>query len=139
MHPYIKNVIAVVVGWLGGSALNAGLVILGHKLVSGPEGHDMTSKEGLRAAMPYIEIHHMIFPFLAHALGTLVGAFIATKLAGDAHPKFCALFIGFFFLIGGIMMTQMIPQPMWFTIVDLVFAYIPMALLGYKLAGGDRV
>ncbi len=138
MHPILKNILAIIVGWLGGSAVNMGLVKLNILLVSPPEGHDMSTMEGLAAAMPFMGVQHMILPFLAHALGTLVGAFIATKMAGSA-PKFCALFIGFFFLLGGVMMTQMVPQPMWFTAVDLLLAYIPMAVIGYKLAGGDRI
>ncbi|MDR9397724.1 hypothetical protein [Salibacter sp.] len=44
-----------------------------------------------------------------------------------------SLIIGVFFLIGGIMNVYMLPSPMWFSIVDLVFAYIPMAVLGYRI------
>ena len=138
MHPILKNIIAIILGWLGGSAVNMGLVNLNILLVAPPEGHDTSTMEGLVAAMPFMGIKHMVLPFLAHALGTLVGAFIATKLAGSA-PKFCAMFIGFFFLIGGLIMTQMLPQPKWFTAIDLLLAYIPMAFIGYKLAGGDSI
>ena len=34
----------------------------------------------------------------------------------------------------GIMMVMMLPSPMWFTLVDLGLAYIPMAYLAGKLA-----
>jgi hypothetical protein len=47
-----------------------------------------------------------------------------------------ALAIGFFFLIGGIMNVFMLPSPLWFTILDLAGAYIPMAWLGGLLASG---
>ena len=42
--------------------------------------------------------------------------------------------VGAFFLIGGIAAVAMLPSPLWFTVVDLVFAYLPMAWLGYRLA-----
>jgi hypothetical protein len=45
-----------------------------------------------------------------------------------------ALVIGFFFLAGGIANVLMLPSPTWFTILDLVGAYIPMVYLAGKLA-----
>jgi hypothetical protein len=71
-------------------------------------------------------------PFLAHALGTFVGAFIAGILAVK-HQLKISLLIGFFFILGGIANIIMLPSPIWFTIIDIVFAFIPMAWLGYKL------
>ncbi len=44
-----------------------------------------------------------------------------------------ALFVGGPFLLGGIMMLMMLPSPMWFIILDLVLAYIPMGYLGWCL------
>jgi threonine/homoserine/homoserine lactone efflux protein len=44
-----------------------------------------------------------------------------------------ALTIGIVFLIGGIMNVMMLPSPLWFTILDLVGAYLPMAYLAWKL------
>ena len=76
---------------------------------------------------------HFIMPFLAHALGTLVGAYIAATIAVNHKLKF-ALAIGGWFLLGGIVNIFMLPSPIWFTVVDLAGAYIPMAYLGGKLA-----
>jgi len=41
-----------------------------------------------------------------------------------------ALGIGIFFLAGGIANIFMLPSPTWFSVVDLVVAYIPMGYLG---------
>ncbi len=73
-----------------------------------------------------------MFPFLAHAIGTLVGAFIAALIAVNHKMKF-ALAIGIFFLIGGIINVMMLPSPIWFAILDIVGAYIPMAWIGGNL------
>jgi hypothetical protein len=91
--------------------------------------------ESLKASMHLFEAKHFIFPFLAHAFGTFVGAFLAALIAANHKMKF-ALAIGFFFLIGGIMNIFMLPSPLWFTILDLAGAYIPMAWLGGLLASG---
>ena len=80
----------------------------------------------------------IIIPFLSHALGTLGGASLAAKIATNHHMKF-AMAIGVFFLIGGTMSVFMLPAPVWFEILDLTLAYIPMGWLGGKLgAYGKR-
>ena len=71
--------------------------------------------------------------FLAHALGTLVAAFLAGLIANRARKR-AALISGFVFFAGGRAAVWMIPAPMWFNVTDLVCAYIPMAVLGYWLS-----
>ena len=73
-------------------------------------------------------------PFAAHALGTFTGALVTVLLAASHQMKF-ALGIGGFFLLGGIMINYMLPGPTWFSVVDVTLAYIPMALIAWKLAG----
>ncbi len=42
--------------------------------------------------------------------------------------------VGACFLIGGIVAVAMLSSPVWFTVVDLVLAYLPMAWLGHRWA-----
>jgi hypothetical protein len=77
----LRNVLAVVAGLTLGSLLNMALVTVSSSLIPPPEGADMTTVEGLKAAMPSLEAKHFFFPFLAHALGTLVASFVAVKIA----------------------------------------------------------
>ena len=132
MNPIIRNILAVIAGWLGGSIVNMGLVRLGHNLlpIVGVDPNDMSE---YAAVMPTLEFEYFIFPFLAHALGTLVGATIAALIAEKHKMKF-ALGIGGLFLIGGIMVNYMLPGPLWFTVVDIALAYIPMAWIGGTIA-----
>jgi hypothetical protein len=88
--------------------------------------------EGLKVAMHLMQPKHFLMPFLAHALGTFVAALITCVIVKSNHMKF-ALGIGIWFMIGGIMNIVMLPSPLWFTIVDLVFAYIPMGYLAGRL------
>lgn len=133
MHPILRNILAVIAGIVVGSLVNMGLINISSSVIPLPEGVEMSTPEGLKAGVHLFEPKHFIFPFLAHALGTLTGAFVAAKLAANNKMKF-ALGLGVFFLIGGITAVYMIPAPMWFNILDLVVAYIPMAWLGGKLA-----
>ncbi|MEM8894471.1 MAG: hypothetical protein AAGC88_07835 [Bacteroidota bacterium] len=134
MNPILKNVLAFVVGWLGGSAVNMGLVQAGHTIfpIDGVDPNDM---EALSAIMPTLGFEYFIFPFLAHALGTLVGAIVAGTIATTQQMKI-SLGIGGFFLLGGIAVNFILPGPIWFAVVDIQFAYIPMAWLGGRITLG---
>ncbi|MBN1406942.1 MAG: hypothetical protein JW956_04100 [Calditrichaceae bacterium] len=134
MNPILKNIIAVIAGLIIGSAVNMGLIIVSGDVIPPPPGVDVTSMESLKSSMHMFEAKHFLFPFLAHALGTLFGAFI-TSLIAASHRLKLALGIGGFFLIGGIMNVFMLPSPVWFAILDLVGAYIPMGWIGNELAG----
>ena len=131
MNPVLKNILAVVLGWLLGSIVNMALVYAGHSVFP-IEGVDPNDMEAMAEVMPTLSSEYFVFPFLAHALGTLVGAFIAAKIAATRKMTF-ALVIGVIFLLGGIWVSTMIPAPTWFTATDLIIAYIPMAWLGGKL------
>ena len=133
MSPIAKNIVAVIVGIVVGVIVNMGIVLMSGSIIPPPEGADVTTVEGLKAAMHLFEAKHFIMPFLAHALGTLVGAFAAAKIA--ANRKFIfAMLIGLFFLVGGIVNSIQLPAPSWFVATDLILAYLPMAWLGAKLA-----
>jgi hypothetical protein len=138
MHPILRNISAIVFGISIGMVVNMSLVTLGPDIVPPPEGSDITTLEGLKSAMPYFTPLNFLFPFLGHALGTLVGAFIASVIAGDNKLRI-AFVIGFFFFLGGISMVILVPSPLWFSILDLVVAYIPMSYLGYWLYGKSNI
>ena len=134
MNPILKNVFAVVAGVAIGMLVNIGLVTISGYVIPPPEGVVTTDTESLAKSMHLFEARHFIFPFLAHALGTLVAAFIAAKMAVSHNMKL-ALGIGVFFLLGGIAAVIMLPAPLWFEILDLAAAYLPMGWLGAKIAG----
>ena len=108
-------------------AVNMGLIITGNQLI--PLADDVNP---IDATM--WEIKYFLFPFLAHAIGTLSGAFIAAKFAASYH-MILAICIGIFFLLGGISMVFIMPAPIWFIVADLSLAYIPMGWFGWKLSG----
>lgn len=127
---------AVIGGIALGMLVNMALVTISPSVIPIPEGIDPTNVDSMKENVHLLKPKNFIFPFLAHALGTLIGAFVAAKFSVSHHSR-CALFVGLFFLFGGIAASMMIPAPTWFIAVDLILAYIPMAFLGSKLAGGQ--
>jgi hypothetical protein len=138
MKPIVRVVLAVLAGLVVGSVVNMGLVMAGPMVVAPPEGADVTTTEGLKAALPLFAPRHFLFPFLAHALGTLAGAFVAARLAAPGKRMGPAYAVGLFFLAGGIASVVMLPSPLWFTVADLAVAYLPMAWLGGRLGARER-
>jgi hypothetical protein len=132
MNPILRNILAILAGAVIGSIVNLLFVNIGPMVIAPPEGADVTTMEGLAATMHLFEPKHFIFPFLAHALGTLVGALIAAAIAANRKQTY-AIVIGVFFLAGGTANVFMLPTPGWYIAVDLLFAYIPMGWLGHKL------
>ena len=135
MNPILKNILAVILAWICGSAVNMGLIMIGDAVIGSPDGVDPSNMESIKENMHLFSPKHFIVPFIAHALGTLVGAFVVAKVAANNKMKF-AIGIGVLFLIGGIIMAVSVGGPWWFLILDLGLAYIPMALIGGRMALG---
>lgn len=132
MKPLVKNILAVVLGLIIGSLVNMGIIMISGSIIPPPQDADITTMEGLKSTMHLFEPKHFLFPFLAHALGTFIGAVAAAMIAATHKIKF-ALAIGVLFLIGGIVNVIMLPSPIWFSILDLGAAYIPMGLIAGRL------
>ena len=131
MKTIVRNILAIIIGWFIGSSVNMGLVETGHTLIP-IEGLDPNDMKALAKVMPTLSAKFFIFPFLAHALGTLVGAIVAGSIAASHKMKF-SLAIGVLFLLGGIVVSFMLPAPIWFIACDIIIAYIPMAFIGGKI------
>jgi hypothetical protein len=134
MNPIVRNILAVLAGLFSGGLLNMGIILMSGSVIPPPEGANLTTPEGLAAAMPLMQPIHFLMPFLAHALGTLIGAWVSTFVA-NKNQLTVALIIGALFFVGGAMNVAMLPSPLWFNVVDLVLAYFPMAYLALKLRG----
>lgn len=131
MNILFRNILGVISGIVIGSVANMFIIMYSGKIIPPPAGADLTTQEGLIASLHLFEPKHFIMPFLAHALGTLIGSYTTLMLVKSKH-LILSLVIGFWFLIGGIASVFLLPSPLWFSIIDLVFAYIPVSLLVYQ-------
>jgi VIT1/CCC1 family predicted Fe2+/Mn2+ transporter len=139
----IKNILiglgATVVGLFLGAMCNMGVLMLGPYVISPLPGINHLDINDLRYNIHLFEAKHYVMPFLAHAIGTLVGAFIAVKLCLLFHLSkqqaiLSAAIIGAMFLWAGIETSLTIHSPLTPMLVDAILCYIPMALAGYWLA-----
>ena len=132
MPRLLRNVLAVLVGIVVGSAANMALILLSPSLIAPPAGVDVATAEGLSQGMHLFEPRHFVMPFLAHALGTFAGALVA-YLSAASHKRAFAYAIGVVFLCGGIAASFMVPAPKGFIALDLLAAYLPMAWLATQV------
>jgi hypothetical protein len=132
----LRNILALVIGVAAGGGVNMAIIVLGPSVIPPPAGVDVSSTESIRASIHLFEVKHFVSPFLAHAIGTLVGA-LAAFLIAASHRSIISYGIGVIFLAGGIVASFMIPAPPWFIALDLLAAYIPMAWIGQHL--GHRI
>ena len=126
MKQTLKNIAIVILGIIVGMIVNIGLIILGGAIF--PPSENFEPMNAINWDFKYF-----IFPFLAHSIGTLSGALIVSKLSKKSSI-ILPLIVGLYFLLGGIYMITILPAPMWFVLLDVILGYIPMALLGWKLA-----
>jgi len=136
MNTFVRNILAVIAGFIAGSVANMGLIMIGGSVIAPPAGVDPSNMESIRAAIHLFEPKHFLFPFLAHAVGAFAGGLVASVISAN-RAMLLAMITGGLFLLGGLATAFLIPAPAWFIVLDLVLAYIPMALLGWKLAGED--
>jgi hypothetical protein len=133
MNPILRNVLAVIAGVVVGAVANMGVITLSGSIIPPPDGVNPADMESIAANMHLFKPIHFLMPFLAHALGSFVGALVAALIATSDKMKF-ALGLGAWTMIGGIMAATMIPSPTWFIVADLALAYIPTAFIAGKIA-----
>ena len=126
MKQIFKNIGIVILGIIIGMIVNMGLIIIGGTIFT-PSGNFEPMN-----AMNW-DFKYFIFPFLAHSIGTLSGAFIVSKISRNSHI-IMPLIVGFYFLSGGLYMVTILPAPTWFILLDIILCYIPMALFGWKIS-----
>ena len=132
MPNVLRNVLAVLAGLVIGGIVNIALITISPMVISPPAGVDVSNAESLSKSIHLFEPRHFIFPFLAHALGSLVGA-LAAYLIAASYKTQIAIAVGVIFLCGGVAASFMIPAPTWYIALDLLAAYLPMAWLGSKI------
>lgn len=133
----LRNIVAVIAGLAIGVFVNGKIIVYGSSVITYPSGVDAIKIESLKEGMHLFKFKHFMVPFVAHTIGTLLGAFITARFSASKHFML-AMIIGGFFLFGGILMAFTLPAPVWFCLLDVLMAYVPMAYLGWKLSGRGK-
>ena len=127
------TIIGVILGMLGMMAMHY-LSMVFYPL---PVGVTMEDAEALNKYMAIAPLGAMLLVIVSHAMGSFIGALVATLLSQiskwkNSSPfKYQWLVIGLIFTVAGWYNLQELTHPNWFKI-DLLF-YLPAAYLGFKL------
>ena len=131
MNPTLRNVLAVLAGATACIVLNGFLLGMMMQLIPPPDGFD----PNVMSTYSLLQTKHLLSPFVAHAVPSLIGGFIASLIAVNRKMT-VALVVGGLHFVGGVAAAFMIPAPTWFVVLDLTVAYLPMAWLGGRIAVG---
>ncbi len=133
MNPILRNILAVIAGVIAGMFANMSLIMISGSVVALPEGVNPNDVNSIKEHLHLYEAKHFIMPFLAHAMGSFIGALVTALIAASHKMKF-AIGLGIWTMVGGIAAAYLIPAPTWFIVVDLTLAYIPFAFVAGKIA-----
>jgi len=129
MPNFLRNCLAILAGIFVGSVVNFAIILAGPMIIPLPEGIDLSDMEQFAENLKRLPAKNFIAPWLAHAMGTLAGAALASRIS-TSHSIAMALAVSAFFLAGGIAMVANYGGPIEFAVLDLAGAYAPMGLLG---------
>ena len=132
----IRNIVAIVVGFIAGNVFNILIIILSALVFPLPDGiNPMEDMEKFQefAAEKGLPLASLLMALIAHIGGSFVSGLVCGLIAKRAWFV-AAIGIGTFFTLAGIYNLTQIPSPTWFAILDIVL-YIPAACLGVMLGG----
>lgn len=127
----LRNFAAVIGGVLGGIFLVGLITQASHKIYGSTEDINMEDTEAFQEFIASLPLEAFLFIILANAMGALMAALIASKLA-ESNRFYLGLVAGLFIFLGALIMEVSIPGPGWLLPVDLLSTAM-MTLIGAKL------
>jgi ABC-type uncharacterized transport system permease subunit len=121
----IGGVIVGIIAWF--AIVQVGEFVV-HKLYPPPSGYNMHNMEEIKRYVATLPTPAMVVVLVGQLVGTLVGAFAAAKIGRGRVPAYV---IGALLLVAGVVSTFMIPQPLWFVVVELA-GYIGATIAGAR-------
>ena len=127
----MRDIMAVLVGWVVGMAANMAFVFLNVALYPKPDGVTFDDKEGFAAYIETLPMTAFLIVLVAHLSQAFFGGLAAAKIS-KKRPTTVAMIVGVLSLIGGYINMQSIPLPTWMWIempLYLVFAWLAAYLV----------
>jgi hypothetical protein len=137
MRSVLRSVLGILLAFVVASAIMMAVEAANGKVFYpelGKAAQGVTDREVIRQLMATAPVGALLVVLVGWALGTLVGGFIAARIATRAPGRHAIIFGGIIAL-AGIANNLMLPPPIWFWIAGLV---VPMAagFLVARLVGG---
>ncbi len=124
-----KYVLPVVVGVMAGVILITFGEMGLHHIYPLPAGIGMNDKAALAEAMSKMPVNAFLLLLLNYIVCSFLAGMIATLVAGRS-AKIPAIVVGIALTLAGAYNIVMVPQPLWFSAVNLL-SYLPFAYVGY--------
>jgi len=127
----VRDIFAVLVGWIVGMVANMAIGFLNVALYPMPDGVSFNDKEGFAAYIETLPLTAFLIILVAHLSQAFFGALAAAKISKKRRTT-VAMIIGVLTLIGGYINMQNIPLPTWMWIeipLYLVFAWLAAYLV----------
>ena len=127
----MRDIIAVLVGWVVGMAANMAFFFLIAKLYPMPDAVTFDDKDGFAAYIETLPMTAFLIVLVAHLSQAFFGGLVAAKIS-KKRPTTVAMIVGVLSLIGGYINMQSIPLPTWMWIempLYLVFAWLAAYLV----------
>lgn len=93
---------------------------IGHSVFPPPADLDPTDIEAIRAYMSELPAGAFAFVLVSYALGALAGGFTGGRIAGRA-PQMHAAFVWGLGLVFSAINLAMLPHPVWFVLLNVIF------------------
>jgi len=128
----VRNIIAVILGIIGGGLIVGLIQQLSHKRYGSADGISLEDVEGLTAFIETLPTEAFLFVILAHCTGAFMAGIIASKLSINNH-YLLGLIAAFALLLATLVTVFSIPgQPDWVLYTDPA-ATLLCGWLGAKL------
>ena len=122
----IGGVVVGIIAWI--VIVQVGEFVV-HRLYPPPPGYNMRDMEQGKRYVATLPATAMVIVLVGQVVGTLGGAFSAAKIGRSRVPAYV---IGALLLVAGVVSTFVIPQPLWFVVLELA-GYIGATILGARL------
>lgn len=132
-----RRILAVVVSLIAAFAVIMIVEMMSTPVVPQPGSEIMNDPVKLREFMAGLPVTFYVVVLIGYFLGSFIGGYLVTSMSRRESPGVrLPLLIGSILMIGGILnFVFLLPgQPVWFVIAALLI-FIPVALIGSKLAG----
>ncbi|MEO7794017.1 MAG: hypothetical protein ABIV06_04530 [Thermoanaerobaculia bacterium] len=131
----IRSILSVIVGILAGVVTIFLLEMAGHRFYPPPAGLDPGNVEAFKAAVAAAPVGMLLSVILAWAGGAFIGGGVAALLS-ERRRALHSLAVGGIQTLLAVAQLQMIPHPLWFTVLGVTI-FLPVAALAGHIVGRE--
>lgn len=130
-----RRIIGVIVGIIAVFVIAQIAQLLVHQFYPPPSGYNVRNMDDVKKYVATLPLTAMVVVLVGQISATIVGTFAAARIGRSRVPAYV---VGAVQLAGGIASVLMIPQPLWFVVVELT-GYIAATIAGAMSGSPPRM